>query len=244
MQQEQHRGAVAGDPDQQHRLEAAPGADREHRGQDDDGRDDDLPAVVPGDRLRRLTHRGDQRRPRQQHDDQQDDDEVDGHRTALRQTGDLHRGPVDPYAYLRPDDPEPPSMAGDAGVLLDWVRVVERDAPLRATATARGAILGTLAAGDVARVRAASGAFYRVELPDGGSGFVSVRQVTPAAAPLSTVSLSEFADLRDGPRPGAALVDRLEPATGVVVLGRFGNFQLVRLADARIGWIQVGADAQ
>ena len=154
------------------------------------------------------------------------------------------RGPVDPYAYLSPDDPEPAAIAGDTDVVLDWLRVVERDAPLRASASSRAEVLRRLAEGEVVRVRAASGGFYRVELPDGGAGFVSVGQVTRAVTPLRSTSFTAAADLRDGPHARAVRVETLRPDTGVDVLGRFGDFQLVRLADSRTGWVQVGADAQ
>jgi murein DD-endopeptidase MepM/ murein hydrolase activator NlpD len=154
------------------------------------------------------------------------------------------RGPVDPYPYLVADDAQPPAVAGTLDLIRRWVRVAERDAPLRESPSPGAGILARLARGDVARVRAASGAFYRVELPDGAMGYVAVRQVTEAGRPLASTALAFATALRDRPQARAAVIDTLSPASTVDVLGRFGDFRLVRLADARTGWLLVNGDAQ
>ncbi len=154
------------------------------------------------------------------------------------------RGPVDPYPYLSPDDTAPSVIAGTIDPSLDWARVVVPDTPLRAAASSRGDVVRRLERDDVVRVRAASAAFYRVELPDGDTGYVSVRQVRPADEPLASTSVAAAVDLRDRPLDDAPVIETLSANTTVDVLGRFGGYQLVRLPDARTGWLMVSAGAQ
>jgi hypothetical protein len=89
----------------------------------------------------------------------------------------------------------------------------------------------------VMRVLAASGSLLRVRLPDGRSGFVTARFTELATRPLRGARLAAGAPLREAPDPTAVLVDRLEQAEEVGVLGRFGEYLLVQPARGPAGWV-------
>jgi len=154
------------------------------------------------------------------------------------------RGPVDPSPYLSPDDGDPWEAAGDATLLRDWVRTTVAGATLRVAASSRATARLGLELGAAARVVAMSGAFYRVVLPDGVSGYVAVRQVASARQPLEEARVDGTATVRDRPVLRAAVIETLGEPSTVEVLGRFGDYQLVRLPDARIGWMPAPNHAQ
>ncbi len=154
------------------------------------------------------------------------------------------RGPVDPFPYLSPDDADPRDAAGEPELLREWVRTTVASAPLRAAATPRAPSRFDLPLGAVARVLAMSGGFYRVALPDGLSGYVAVRQVASARQPIEAARVDAVSAVRDRPVARAAVIDTLGEGSTVEVLGRFGDYQLVRLPDARIGWMPTPTHAQ
>ena len=87
------------------------------------------------------------------------------------------------------------------------------------------------------RVLAAAGAWYRVRLPDGRTGYVAARSVEPASAPLRRVRLAQGEPVRDRPLPGALRIDLPDGESSVPVLGRFAGFLLVEAPGGRFGWV-------
>lgn len=157
------------------------------------------------------------------------------------------RGPVDPFPFLRPDDGDPPRLLGSLDLIQRWARVVSGGASLRAEASSRSEVRGTLAHNLVVQVKALAGAYYRVVLPDGTGGFVSTRELRDADEPIERADVTGALPLRDRPLPHAAVIDVIDTLrldAGVDVLGRFGDFSLVRLPDSRTGWISTPPDAQ
>jgi murein DD-endopeptidase MepM/ murein hydrolase activator NlpD len=147
------------------------------------------------------------------------------------------RGPVDPAPFLRPDDPAPGAMTGSLDALDAWVRVTRAGSVLRDAAHLRGAERARLERDVVARVLAASGGYYRVATPDGVWGYLSVADVVLADASIGRTGLALAEPLRASPHPRGSIIDTIVSVVDAEVLGRHGDFQLVRLPDARIGWV-------
>jgi murein DD-endopeptidase MepM/ murein hydrolase activator NlpD len=143
------------------------------------------------------------------------------------------RGPTDPVPYLRRDDPAPPQIRASLDRLGDWMRVSARPAALRGEPIA-GAPETLLAPRLVVRVLAATADSYRVELPDGTRGVLRARDLTPVADVSVTTAVN--GPVRELPYPTAPVVASLEKPVRLAVLGHFGDFNLVRLPDARIAW--------
>src|SRR5690606_552961 len=93
-----------------------------------------------------------------------------------------------------------------------------------------------LPAGTPLRVLGAAGTRYHVLLPDGRAGYVLATRTESTDAPLRQAELAAGRLLRDRPLPAATVVDSLaEPAT-LPVVGRFGDYTLVRTASGRTAW--------
>lgn len=88
----------------------------------------------------------------------------------------------------------------------------------------------------VVRVEGAIRDWYRVQVPDGTSGFVSERLTQSTRQPLRTARASAK-ELLDRPIATAAPIANLDSTLRLPVLGRFHEFLLVRIPDGREGWI-------
>jgi murein DD-endopeptidase MepM/ murein hydrolase activator NlpD len=142
------------------------------------------------------------------------------------------QGAVDPVPYLVPPDstPGPPSARLDP--LGEWMRVGSAGADLVPTP---GAEVGReLVAGTVLRIAAATGSWYRGELPDGAAGFVAARRLV-AAEP--TRNAAAGAVVLERPDSLAVVVGTTSESARAAVLGRFLAYDFVRLEDGTSGWI-------
>ena len=146
-------------------------------------------------------------------------------------------GPVDPFPFLAPDDPRPAAPSREPEDWNQWVRVTAREAVLRNGASRDADTLLRIERGGLARVIAASQGALRVLLPDESTGYLDPRALTSVARPLLRARLDSGTVLRESPGDRAPAVELLSgPAVGDV-LGRFGDFALVRVPDAGTGWV-------
>jgi murein DD-endopeptidase MepM/ murein hydrolase activator NlpD len=142
------------------------------------------------------------------------------------------RGAVDPLPYLVPPDSTAGPPSADLEPLGAWMRVT---APGTDLAPAPGADGGrSLEAGTIVRAVAATGGWYRAELPDGTTGFLPARRLA-AAAPLATAAPGAI--VLERPDSLAAIVDTTNESARAAVLGRFLAYDFVRLPDSTTGWI-------
>jgi len=144
------------------------------------------------------------------------------------------RGPSDPVPFLLRDDPAPSHAMAALDALGDWMRVDARSTMLRTHGSENTTPMPLLPRGAVVRVLAASGSSYRVELPDGRSGMVRAADMAPAHVPQDVAAIT--GQVWEAPEPGAPVVDVLASPRDVAVLGQFGDFSLIKLPDARLGW--------
>jgi hypothetical protein len=88
------------------------------------------------------------------------------------------------------------------------------------------------------RVLSAAGEFYRVRMPDGATGFVSARLTESADRPIAKVATGEMILARPAVTHSPAdIVAVVEEGDNVGVLGRFGEFALVRSSRGVDGWV-------
>ncbi len=145
-------------------------------------------------------------------------------------------GPVDPWPFLYVSGDRPPTLAADTAMLDTWLRISAPEAAVRVSPDSRSAALATLPQQSVVRAHAATGAWYRVSLPDGQPGFVAAAS-TEAALTGQVIELAAGIPARRVPRPDSPVVHPVgEPATADL-LGRYGDYALVRMSDGLEGWV-------
>ncbi len=149
------------------------------------------------------------------------------------------RGAVDPTPYLVPLDSSAGPPAADPELLGEWMRLSGRTDLAPAPGAEGGRVLD---AGTVMRAVAATGAWMRVELPDGTAGFVRAPRLVPAD-PIGRIAAG--AEVLERPDSFAIPVDTTSESARAEMLGRFLAYDFVRLADGTPGWIErrpVGTD--
>ena len=112
-----------------------------------------------------------------------------------------------------------------------------REAVLRNGASRDADTLSLIGRGGLARVIAASQGALRVLLPDESTGYLDPQALTSVARPLLRARLDSGTVLRESPGDRAPAVELLTGAAMGEVLGRFGDFALVRVPDAGTGWV-------
>jgi murein DD-endopeptidase MepM/ murein hydrolase activator NlpD len=146
-------------------------------------------------------------------------------------------GPVDPYWFVYKPRGVLPRLAADTSLLGDWARTQRDGILLRASPDASADTLATLPVHTALRVIGAVGSWFRVQLPDGSSGYLTSRFAEPAARAVRTASPAASSPVLAAPQVTAEIVTELAAGDPVPVLGRFGDFLLVRAPDGRAGWL-------
>lgn len=86
-------------------------------------------------------------------------------------------GPVDPYPFVRIVTAEPPILAADTSRLGSVGRTIASTSVLRLSPATRGDTLRRVSRNTRLQVVGATGAWYRVQLEDGVSGYLTSRSV-------------------------------------------------------------------
>jgi peptidoglycan LD-endopeptidase LytH len=146
-------------------------------------------------------------------------------------------GPIDPHPWVHTSPLPLPAANPPAAGFGSLARIAGREVALRAAPAESGASLATLPYQTAMRLVGASGAYFRVLLPDGHSGYVEERAVEAADRLLRRQVLPASVALQERPVSGAAVIDSLAAAAEVGVLGRFGTYLLVQAPPGGRGWV-------
>jgi murein DD-endopeptidase MepM/ murein hydrolase activator NlpD/SH3-like domain-containing protein len=144
-------------------------------------------------------------------------------------------GPLDPLPFLHVADTVPDAPAVPLARLGQLVRAAA-PAAVRTAPSASAQPVIEVPPGAVMRAFGGIAAWYRVELPDGRSGYLPAAAAEAARDALWQRTAPRGLELRDAPRPNAALMARLSAGEALAVLGTWGRFALVEVAGLR-GWV-------
>lgn len=98
----------------------------------------------------------------------------------------------------------------------------------------------SLKSGTIVRVNAANSSWYKVELPNGDTGFIPGKTLTVVTKPLRKLKLSSAEELYDHPDSISGSVKlNLKASSTVELLGNFNNYQLVKNDTNETGWIKI-----
>lgn len=146
-------------------------------------------------------------------------------------------GAVDPAPFLRRPAGTLAELSADLDLLGSWVRLRDGGIRLRATPGLRADILRELERHTPMRVLGGSGDWYRVRLPDGGTGWVAARLTEPLDRPLETRVATAGSALLHVPDPDGPVLTRLAEGEELPVLGRYGSWVYVTGSDGARGWM-------
>jgi hypothetical protein len=151
------------------------------------------------------------------------------------------RGPQDPFPYLaRPRTPLP-ALPRSPERLGGWARVSAGPASLRERPLATSESLAELPPHTPVRLVAGSGAWWRVQLPDGRIGWIHAGAAEPAESAVREEVLAAAGPVRARPAPGAPVVEPLPRGSRIDVLGEFSGYLWVRAPGGQPGWLASAA---
>ncbi len=141
-------------------------------------------------------------------------------------------GAVDPFPFVNPTLKPAPQITAPTNFLNASMRTVSKS-------TLKNTNQDFLENNVILRVLAASENNYRVELPDGRSGFIPSRQLTSTAKTAKLIKVSkQQLEVFDEPDSLAAVKWQLKLGESASVLGNFGDFQFVEIGQNLTGWIR------
>jgi murein DD-endopeptidase MepM/ murein hydrolase activator NlpD len=145
-------------------------------------------------------------------------------------------GAIDPLPFVHADDPVPdaPTAPDRRGTR---VRVGTARASLRTGAQASAPPLRELPRGTLATVIGGQARTYRVQLPDGLTGYLDATAVSATTAPLARQRVTAGTALREAPIVTAPVVTTAQRTADAAVIGRFDAFALVTTDEGATGWI-------
>jgi hypothetical protein len=146
-------------------------------------------------------------------------------------------GPLDPYPFIHRPNPEPAEVSVQRDTLGSWVRTIVDAIALRSVPDRRATPLTELDLHTPLWVWAGTGSLFRVDLPDGTSGYVAARGVESLGAPLKREPISTAKGIFDEPSGRASVMERVQPGEEVQVFGRYGDYVYVETPSGRTGWM-------
>lgn len=146
-------------------------------------------------------------------------------------------GVVDPYPFLYEPPQVPQTLAADTELIGGWVRAARDSIYVQRSPVAIASVVRTVARHTPMRILGGTGQWYRVSLPDGGTGFVAVDMIEPSLRPLRSVQLADGGLIFARPEHSASVMDSLVAGAELPVLGEFRDFLYVQTPEGRVGWM-------
>lgn len=148
-------------------------------------------------------------------------------------------GPMDPWWFVHRPAGVAAKLVADTALLGTWTRTPADEVVLRTAPHTKADTLGMLGGHTAMRVLSAVGSWYRVRLPDGTTGYLAAQLLVPAHHAVETTQLALGKPVlsRPGESEPSSVIEEMTAADSVAVLGRFGDYLLVRTPGGRSGWV-------
>lgn len=146
-------------------------------------------------------------------------------------------GAVNPLPFIDPITKTPDAVKAPSNKLNKTLRTISTTR-LLSSPQSKATVLATLNTGTIVEANAATANYYKAELPDGSTGFIQSNSLVQVADPLKKVKINiRQQKVYDRPDSLAALRTTLKEGQSVNLLGTFGKYQLIGIADTETGWI-------
>ncbi len=147
------------------------------------------------------------------------------------------RGPVDPWPFIVRVRGSVPALTADTSRVGRWARTRRDRVRVKAALDVGSPSIVELPRNTAFRVLSAGGDWYRVALPDGRAGYVSASATEGADLPVDVAVPDGAGATLAVPTADAQVVEEFATGTALDVLGRFGEFLLVRRTGGPLAWL-------
>lgn len=146
-------------------------------------------------------------------------------------------GAVNPLPFIDPVTKTPAAITASGAKLNKTLRTTSA-VKMFSSPQGKATVLATLNKGTIVQANAATGNYYKAELPDGSTGFIQSNSLVEIAEPLKKLKINLLQqNVYDKPDSLAAVKTTLKEGQTVNLLGTFGDYQLIANAGKEIGWI-------
>lgn len=146
------------------------------------------------------------------------------------------RDPVDPHFHLHEPRERPAPFGGDTALVGRWGRVAPSLSRVRARPDTGAAVIAQVERQTPVQVLAGTGRWYLTHLPNGAEGYLRVSDLQPLE-PIRQAAVTATAVVRTEPTVFGFEMDSIVRGQVVPILGRYGNYLLVRHPSGITGWI-------
>ena len=143
-------------------------------------------------------------------------------------------GAIDPINHLRAKGPRLRKVSSDMGLLGSDIRL-NRSAKVKADVNSNSGSF-TLSKDQIAKAIGINAREYRIELPDGRTGYISKTLLSPIHSPLETIYSERDGNLLKKPDRRSFYAD-IGSDERLKVLGKNRDFWLVENNMGQLGWI-------
>ena len=147
-------------------------------------------------------------------------------------------GPLDPYHHIALTKTRNRPIEGDQNLLGTWVRA-QRSIDLYDKGDRRSSQTERLPKFQMMKVVAASSNFYRVEMPDGRQGYVSLNGIENISDPIRSQQLAADITMLDKPMAQGIPKTDLEIGEEIQIHGSHDEYWYVSEFDGMTGWISL-----
>ena len=146
-------------------------------------------------------------------------------------------GAVNPLPFIDPATKTPGAVTASSNKLNKTLRT-KSSVKIFSSPQGKATVLATLNKGTIVQTNAATGNYYKAELPGGSTGFIQSNSLVEIAEPLKKLKINLLQQkVYDKPDSLAAVKTTLKEGQTVNLLGTFGNYQLIGRDGTETGWI-------
>lgn len=147
------------------------------------------------------------------------------------------RGAVDPFPFIYKNNNKPAPLRVSETQLGKWGRVAKNNATVRIMPTGKGRVVKSLTKHTPVQVLGGTDEWFRVQLPDGLTGFLHESNLESLAKPVRSQIMKAETEVKEEPAALSAPIAFVKKNSKVSIMGVYNIYQLVRLTDGTLGWL-------
>lgn len=147
------------------------------------------------------------------------------------------RGPVDPFPFINDNRQQPTPVSVPEEQIGKWGRTAKNNITVRLAPTAKATTVTTLPKNTALQITGGAGNWYRVQLPNGLTGYLPQNSLESITKPLRTEILKTDVELVELPDTQAPPIALIKKDSILAVVAIYDTYQLVKLTDGSYGWL-------
>ncbi|MFC2158850.1 peptidoglycan DD-metalloendopeptidase family protein [Acidobacteriota bacterium] len=149
------------------------------------------------------------------------------------------QGAVDPFLFIDPLKDTPAPIKADLAHMGQWIRSLEPSIPLKSSLLQQAKSKLTLEKGSIMQVLAASSDQYRVQLPDGITGYVKSVSTESTDEALMNLLAQSSQSVTEAPEFGAGTKEEIQSGDELLILGKYAGHWFVQTLRGQTGWMPI-----